>query len=125
VLRIVESHKTVLRGNDALQGVVDAGEQLVEVGGLIEGVNHVGDNLALGLHALECGNVLGVEEYAFDARVMKAIVADQFKPAPGAILGAQAAPLTHAGTRQGGNFLETPADEFHVGRVNNCLESPA
>jgi hypothetical protein len=92
---------------------------------LIEGVNHVGANLALGLHALERGNVLGVEEYPCDAGIVEAIVADKFEPAPGAIASAQAATLTHAGIRQGGNFLEALADVFDISRMNNRMDAAA
>ena len=125
VLRIVQRHKTVFRGDNALQGFVDAAEQLIEVGRLVEGVNHVGNHLALGLHALECGNVLRVEQDSFDPRILQAIMADQFKPAPGRILSAQAATLTHAGTRQGGNFLEALADVLDVSRVNDRMDTAA
>jgi len=52
-------------------------------------------------------------------------VADNFKPAPGAIPRAQATTLAHTGTRHGSNFLEALADVFDVDRMNECMDAAA
>ena len=45
---------------------MNAIKQLIEIGGLVQRVNDIGDNLAFGLHALEFSDIEAVQENAVD-----------------------------------------------------------
>src|SRR5205823_11004386 len=54
---VVERHKTVVRGKNLLQRLMDAREQLIQVRGFIQRVHNFGVDLALGFHPVKVGNV--------------------------------------------------------------------
>src|SRR5207248_9831212 len=50
---VVERHKTVVRGKNLLQRLMDAREQLIQVRGFIQRVHNFGVDLALGFRSEE------------------------------------------------------------------------
>jgi len=57
-------------------------EKLVQVGGLVQRVNYIRDDLTLGFHAVKIGNVQAVQKNPFDGGIRKAAAAGDFEPAP-------------------------------------------
>ena len=90
-LRIVEGHEKVLGVDNFFERVVNLEQQFIEVGGLIEGVNDVGEDQALRLHALNFGDVLIGDEDALNIGIGDAVGGDSIEPAKLAGLGAEAA----------------------------------
>ena len=70
---------------------MDAAEELVEVGGFVEGVDDVGDDLALGFHAVEIGDVEEADDDRLRCGVVEVIAGGGFEPAPGAVFALEAA----------------------------------
>ena len=84
--RIVKSHEAIFRVQNFLQRLMDAGQQLIKIGGLIERVDDVGNNLALGLHAVQIGDVVIADNNGFHVGIVEIVVESRFEPTPGTIL---------------------------------------
>ena len=106
----MESDEAILRIENFFESLMDAVEKLVKVGGLVEGVNNFGDDLALGFHAVKVGNVEIGDDDAFDGGIVCAIAAKNIEPAPGSVFGAQAAAAADFMAGSGTQFGETLAD---------------
>jgi hypothetical protein len=82
---MVERHKTILGVQDFFQRLMDAREQLVEVGRFIEGMHYFRDDLPLGFHPLQIGNVLIADNDPFDCGYLRTISRHGIEPAPATI----------------------------------------
>jgi hypothetical protein len=79
---VVQRHEAVLRVEDFLQRLVDAEQQLIQVGGFVEGVNDVGNDLALRLQALQFGDVEKADDHGPEVGIVQIVVERSFERAP-------------------------------------------
>ena len=95
----MERDEAILGIQHLLERLVDAEKQLVQVGGLIQRVNDIGDDLALFLHALQVGDIQKTNCDRFDAGVMQMVLRGNLKPAPQSVFTFQAAAHVEPGAR--------------------------
>src|SRR6185369_13378144 len=122
---IVEGHDAIFGVEDFLKRAVDAREELIEVGGLVERVDDIGNDLALGLHALQVGDIdEGEDKYAGQGFVSK-IRDASFEPAPGAIIALQAVTRLGLRGRCAVARLELRAERRYFTRVKKIVDRAA
>lgn len=116
---LVKSNEAILGVNDFFEGLMNMGEQLIEIGGLIEGVNDIGDDLALGFHAVKIGDVRVRDDDGVDGRIGEKTVAGGFEIAPGAILGTEAAAGLGDRAGKGSEFAKALAGGAEIVGMEN------
>ena len=103
---------------------MDAEKQLIQVGGLIQCVDDVGNDLALFLHSLQIGDVEKADDDGFDAGVAQMILGRNLKPAPQSVLALEAATGVKPSARRFRQLLKTFASGrllFRMEQVNDGL----
>ena len=92
---------------------MDVLEQLVQVGGLVERVNHLDDNLALGFHSLQIGDV---QQANNDSGLIALRMAARFsvKPVPGSVKAAQTASHVHFVFQVGVQAAQDRAEQVEI-----------
>ena len=73
---VVESDEAILRVQNLLERLMNAEKQLVEVGGFVQRVDDVGDDLALFLHALKVGDVEKADNDGLDTGIAEVVLAE-------------------------------------------------
>jgi hypothetical protein len=97
---VVQRDETIFRVQNFFQRLMDVLQQLVQIGGFIQGMDHFDDDLALGFHALQ---ISYVQQANSDSSGIIFWIAASFsvKPAPTTVGGAQAAAYIHSGFEVG------------------------
>ena len=103
----MESDEAILRVQNLFERLMDAEKQLVQVGGLIQGVDDIGDDLALFLHALQVGDIEKADDDGLDAGVAQMVLGRNFKPTPQTVFALEAAAGVEPGARRFTQFLNT------------------
>ena len=78
----MQSDETVVRRQNAVQSLVNAGQQLIEMCRFIKSMDNLGIDLALGLHSLQFGHVRSVKHDPFKAGIGKLADAAKLNPSP-------------------------------------------
>jgi len=120
--RIVKRDITILGVQDFFQGLVNAIQKLVQIGGLVEGVDYIGNNLALRLHAVKICHVQVGRDDAFDGRIVEAIPYGALEPAQGTVLAAETAALDDGRARGGSQFGKPGAGLCRLGRMKKVSD---
>src|ERR1700722_20475354 len=104
-LAIVENDEAILGAENFFEGLMDAEQELVEVGSFVERVNDVGNDLALFLHAAEIGDVEEADDDGFNAGIAKVVLGRDFEPTPGAVFALEAVVVADPSTGRGGELV--------------------
>src|SRR5580704_46857 len=103
---IVENDETILGVENLAERLVDAEQELIEIGGFVERVNDVGDDLALFLHAAQIGDVEEADDDGFDAGIAEMVLAGDLEPAPGAVFALDAVVVADPAAGGGDEFVD-------------------
>src|SRR6266849_2516904 len=86
---------------------MDAAQQFVQVGSLVERVHDLGDHLTFRLHAVKFSNVLKANHNAFDSGHLGIIVCRPIEPAPASIFALHTAAATKRPSSGSGEIAKT------------------
>jgi len=121
----VQRNEAIFGGQNTFERDVNAVEKLVQVGGLVQRVNDIRDDLTLGFHAVKIGNVQAVQKNPFYGGIRKAAAAGDFEPAPRTV----AAPETAtAGERRAilrGNLPQMSVNCSNIRGVDERVKTAA
>ncbi len=113
----MKSDEAVLRVQNFFERLVDAEQQLIQVRGLIQSVDDIGDDLALFLHALQVGDIEKADYDGLDAGVAQMVLGGNFKPTPQAVFALEAAAGVEPGARRFTQLLKASARRRLLVRV--------
>src|ERR1700690_1088061 len=125
VLGVVQRHETIVRWYNSFQGGVNSHEELVQIGSLIEGVDDVGDYLALRFHAMKFRDVQGVEQDSFHAGFIHPVAAGHLNPTPRTVAATEAVTLGNRRAGPGADILQSFAEMLDINGGRNTLDTSA
>ena len=110
----MERHEAILRIENFLQGLMDAPQQLVQVGSFVEGMHDLGDDLALRFHAVKIGDVPKINDNALDGWQVGMIAGLSVEPSPAPVFAPQPAAAGKLPASAGGQIAKSFANSVGI-----------
>ncbi len=103
---IVQDDEAILGVQNFAERLMNAEQKLIKIGGFVERVNDVGNDLALFLHAANIGDVEKADDDGFDAGIPEMVLARDFEPAPRAVFALDAVVVADPTAGSGDEFID-------------------